>query len=117
MATCVDLSGAKYPAQFADHDILPLEGRSLVGSFTKERDEERALLFEHYGKAAIRIGSWKLVRTGEKKTWELYAIDKDRTELHDLSSSQPEKAKELRELWEKEAERTFIYPKPKNNEE
>ena len=118
MATCVDLSGAKYPAQFADHDILPLEGRSLVGSFVNAREEERSLLFEHYGKAAIRKGAWKLVRAEEKKPWEIYNIDKDRTELHDLSAQHPEKAKELRELWEKEAKRIFIYPKPnvKNDE-
>jgi arylsulfatase A-like enzyme len=112
MATCVDLSGAKYPDKFADHDILPLEGRSLVGGFVNDREEERTLLFEHFGKAAIRKGAWKLVRTGEKKPWELYDINKDRSELHDLSAQHPEKAKELRELWEKEAERTFIYPTP-----
>ncbi len=113
MATCVELSGADYPKQFADHEIVPLEGRSLAGGFASDRVEERTLLFEHYGKAAIRKGSWKLVREGEKKPWELYAIDKDRSELNDLSTKHPEKVKELSELWEQEAKRTFIYPKPK----
>ena len=112
MATCVELSGAGYPAHFADHEILPMEGRSLAGGFAADRGVERALLFEHYGRAAIRKGPWKLVRAGDTRPWELYAIEEDRTELNDLSKKNPEKLRELSELWEKEAERTFIYPKP-----
>lgn len=113
MATCVELAGADYPKQFADHDILPMEGRSLVGGFIGDRKEERSLMFEHFGKAAIRKGSWKLVREGQNQPWELYQIDRDRTELNDLSMDHPEKVKELQELWESEAKRIFIYPKPK----
>ncbi len=45
-------------------------------------------------------------------SWELYAIDKDRTELNELGKENPEKVRELGELWRKEAERTLIYPKP-----
>ncbi|QTN31614.1 sulfatase-like hydrolase/transferase [Akkermansiaceae bacterium] len=112
MATCIELSGQEYPARFADHDILPMEGRSLAGGFAADRTEERVLLFEHFGKAAIRKGPWKLVRAGETRPWELYAIEDDRSELNDLSKTHPEKVRELADLWEKEAERTFIYPKP-----
>jgi arylsulfatase len=112
MATCIELSGGQYPARFADHDILPMEGRSLVGGFAADRGEERTLLFEHYGRAAIRKGPWKLVRAGETRPWELYAIEEDRTELNDLSKTHPEKVRELSELWKKQAVRTYIYPKP-----
>lgn len=112
MATCVEISGADYPVRFADHDILPMEGRSLAGGFVTDRTEERTLLFEHYGSAAIRKGPWKLVRAGESRPWELYEIERDRTELNDLGKLHPEKVRELAELWETEAKRTFIYPKP-----
>ena len=112
MATCVEVAGAEYPKRHADHDILPMEGRSLVAGFDGERTEERTLLFEHYGQAAISKGPWKLVRAGETRPWELYAIDKDRTELNDLGKENPEIVRELGELWRKEAERTYIYPKP-----
>ena len=112
MATCIDLSGAMYPAKFADHDIKPLEGRSLVGGFAADRAEERVLLFEHFGKAAIRKGDMKLVRLGYRKPWELYDIKKDRSELNDLSKEKPALAKQLAELFEKEAKRTQIYPLP-----
>jgi arylsulfatase A-like enzyme len=112
MATCIELSEAVYPKRHADHDILPMEGRSLVAGFDGDRPEERTLLFEHFGQAAILKGPWKLVRTGETRPWELYAIDKDRTELNDLGKENPDKVRELGELWRKEAERTLIYPKP-----
>jgi arylsulfatase A-like enzyme len=112
MATCVEISGAKYPARFAEHDILAMEGRSLAGGFAADRKEERTLLFEHYGAAAIRKGPWKLVRAGNTRPWELYQIEMDRTELNDLSKEHPDKARELADLWETEAKRTFIVPKP-----
>jgi len=112
MATCIELSGATYPKKFAEHEILPMEGRSLAGGFAGDRAGERTLIFEHFGKAAIRKGNWKLVRSGGKSKWELYEIDKDRTELKDLSQEKPELAEELAHLWEQEAKRTLIYPKP-----
>ncbi|MGB1128621.1 MAG: arylsulfatase [Haloferula sp.] len=112
MATCVDLSGADYPKEFEGRKIQPLEGLSLGPSFSKDETPDRALMFEHYGKAAIRKGKWKLVRLGYRKPWELYDIEKDRSELNDLSKEKPELAKELADLWEKEAQRTRIYPLP-----
>ena len=112
MATCVELSGGDYPEEFDGREIQPMEGLSLVPSFSKDEDPDRHLLFEHYGKAAIRKGKWKLVRLGHRKPWELYDIEKDRGELNDLAAKQAAKAAELKELWEKEAQRTRIYPLP-----
>lgn len=112
MATCIEVSGAEYPQRHAEHDILPMEGRSLVAGYAGDRKEERTLLFEHYGKAAIIKGPWKLVRGSEGSKWELYDLENDRTELKDLSMEHADKARELAELWEKEAHRTLIYPRP-----
>lgn len=111
MATCVDLSGAVYPENFNGNAIQPMEGRSLVPGFGSVTGPERILMWEHYGCAAIRQGKWKLVRE-KGKAWELYDIGKDRSELHDLAGSSPEKAKELEALWEENARRTRIYPSP-----
>ncbi len=112
MATCVDLSGAGYPDEYRGHRIQPMEGLSLVPGFAEDEDPDRVLLFEHFGRAAIRKGAWKLVRAGAGKPWELYDIDKDRSELNDLSASHPDKAEELARLWEWHAWRTRIFPKP-----
>jgi arylsulfatase A-like enzyme len=113
MATCVEISGATYPTIYQENKIQPMEGRSLVPTFADQPAPKRVLLWEHYGKAAIRKGDWKLVRGSQKGGWELYDIAKDRSELHDLAQDRPDLAKELAELWEKEAHRTKIYPLPK----
>jgi len=113
MATCVELSGAEYPKEFQGHEIRPMEGVSLVPSFGKNVKiaPERIILWEHMTNAAIRQGKWKLVKASSGP-WELYDMEKDRSELHDLVEKNPEKAKELEVLWEKNAHRTQIYPRP-----
>jgi len=111
MATCVDLSGATYPKEYKGKKIQPMEGRSLAPSFMKDRNVERVLMWEHFGNAAIRKGKWKLVRLG-RKDWELYDMENDRSELNNLAQTHPEKSMALAELWEKNAHRTRIFPRP-----
>lgn len=107
MATCVELAGADYPGG----DVLPMEGASLAASFTKDENPDRTLLWEHYDSRAILRGKWKLVGL-PGRPWELYDIEADRSEMHELSKQHPETAKALADLWEKEAHRTLIYPRP-----
>jgi arylsulfatase len=112
MATCVDVAGAKYPAEFKGKAIQPMEGRSLVPAFTDKPIERDALFWEHEGNAAVRVGDWKLVRLGREGPWELYNLKTDRTELHDLAAEQPDRAKELGAKWEAWAVRADVKPYP-----
>ena len=48
------------------------------------------MFWEHEGNAAVRIGRWKLVRD-YPRPWELYDMEADRTELHDLAAQHPER--------------------------
>jgi arylsulfatase A-like enzyme len=111
MATCVDLSGATYPKMFHGNQIPAMEGQSLAASFDSDVEEERLLMWEHYHNRAIRQGNWKLVALKDH-AWELYDMEKDRSELNNFAEQYPEKAKELEELWETHAHRTKIYPRP-----
>ena len=86
MATCVDVAGAAYPKELNGQAIQPLEGKSLVPAFDGKPIEREAIYWEHEGNRAIRVGNWKLVAKGPAGAWELYDIDRDRTELHDLAS-------------------------------
>jgi len=112
MATCMDVSGAKYPTEFKGNPILPMEGKSLVPAFGNKAIERDALFWEHEGNAAVRAGDWKLVRRGRDGAWELYNVKTDRPELQDLAAQNPEKAKELEAKWEAWAERAHAKPYP-----
>lgn len=78
----------------------------------EDENPDRILLFEHFDRAAIRQGKWKLVRAGVNQPWELYDIEQDRSELGDLSGELGGKAAELAKLWEYHAWRTRIFPTP-----
>ncbi len=110
MATCVDAAAAEYPAQFAGHSVIPLVGRSLLPAF-ENRPIERpeGLFWEHEGNRAVRMGQYKLVAR-HNQPWELYDMAKDRSELHDLASKQPERVERLKAMFEAWAQRTQVLP-------
>ena len=99
MPTVVELSGAIYPEKHNGQTIHPMEGISLVPTFSADTSKPRTLFWEHEGHRAIRDGDWKLVARRQEK-WELYRIYEDRTELNDLAASRPEKTEELKRKWE-----------------
>jgi arylsulfatase len=111
MATCIDVAGAKYPTEFDGHKILPTEGLSLVPTFTNQPLEREYLAWEHEGNRAIREGKWKLVSLAGAP-WELYDMEIDRVEMHDLAAHEPARVKEMSAKWEAWAQRTHVYPKP-----
>ena len=55
----------------------------------QEPKREDALYWEHHGNRAVREGKWKLLARGETYPWQLYDMDADRTELHDLAGQHP----------------------------
>jgi arylsulfatase A-like enzyme len=112
MATCVDVSGAAYPKEFRGNAIQPMEGRSLLPAFDNKPIQRDALFWEHEGNAAARVGDWKLVRLGRNGPWELYDLKADRTELHNLAATQPDRVKELAAKWDTWAERAQVKPYP-----
>ena len=126
MATCVDIADVEYPEQFPGNSIIPLEGKSLVGAFCGSPIERDAIYWEHEGHRAVREGPWKLVAKGKMKDrempvqWELYRIDRDRTESVDLSIAYPERVARMSKMWNAYAHRTDVFPCPKpkpNNKE
>ncbi|MGZ4973237.1 MAG: sulfatase family protein, partial [Limisphaerales bacterium] len=110
MATCVDLADANYPKQFGNHDIKPMEGVSLVPSFAgKDLQRKNPIFWEHESNRAVRDGKWKLVAKANEP-WELYDMETDRTEMHDLASKHPAKLKELAAKWDAWAARANVLP-------
>ena len=110
MPTLLDAAGAKYPTEIDGQATTPLPGESLLGVFRGQR-QDRTLFFEHEGHRAIRKGNHKLVamRGGP---WELYRIDRDRTEMDDLAADQPERVRKMAAEWDVWAEANYVTPRP-----
>jgi len=90
MATCLDVAGAVYPSH-----VTPLEGRTLMPIIEgRKRRPHEALFWEHEGNRAVRQGKWKLV-SRYPGNWELYDLDRDRTELRDLGAREPRRVREM----------------------
>ena len=105
MATCVDLAQAPYPTA----PVQPMEGRSLAPAFAGKQIQREALYWEHEGNRAIRQGPWKLVGKSDEP-WELYNIDKDRAEQHDLAATQTERVTTMTAQWQAWAQRANVLP-------
>jgi arylsulfatase A-like enzyme len=101
LPTILDAVGAEAPSD--------LPGRSMLPALRGEGVESRPLFWEHTGNAAVRLGDWKLVR-GFGGEWELYSMQLDRTELHDVADDQRAVVRELAALWEEWAKRADVIP-------
>jgi arylsulfatase len=108
MPTCVDLAGAKYPAEFGGHAVLPMEGVSLRPAFAGQSlDRTKPIFWEHEGNKAVRDGRWKLVMR-HRLPWQLFDMETDRTEQHDLVKVHPEIASRLEAAWIAWSDRSFV---------
>ena len=100
-------------AQVADMDgisLLPLlEGRP------KDQTEHDFLYFEfaERNSQAARIGPWKLVRLGinsESDHYELYNLDEDPAEEHDVIADHPDQVEALKAVLAREHVPNHIFP-------
>ncbi|MEQ8789694.1 MAG: arylsulfatase [Pirellulaceae bacterium] len=111
MPTFLELAGGEYPAKYDGQEILPMEGRSLVEVFRgKQRKPHEQLCWEWSGNRAIRQGKWKAVwdKLIQPRRWQLYDLEADRTEMHDLSQEMPERTEQLATDWYAWAKRTGV---------
>jgi arylsulfatase len=102
LPTCLELAGAEPLAEINGEKTKPLEGHSLVPILRgKTRPAPEELCWEWSGNCAIRRGPWKLVwdTLSRPLKWELYDMEADRTELHNLSDEKPELVKDLADAY------------------
>ncbi len=110
MATCVGLAGANYPTGFHENQIQAMEGVSLQPAFSGQPlNRKNPIYWEHEGNRAIRQGKWKLVAK-ENQAWELYDMETDRTEMHNLAAGNPERVRQLATEWDGWAARANVLP-------
>lgn len=91
-----------------------MAGKSLLPIFkTGHREGHDYLGFEHFNERAfLAKDGWKLVRPGENAKWELYNLNEDRSEQHNLADKYPEKKNEMVKAYEEWAKRCMVEPYP-----
>lgn len=122
--TILESAGLPEPKSVNGTPQTPIEGVSMVYTFAdaKAKDRHRTQYFEIFGNRGIYHDGW-LAHTvhrapweaaprkpflGDK--WELYNVAVDFSSANDLAAKNPEKLKELQELFLKEAAKNNVLP-------
>jgi len=102
-----------FPAEFNGKPTTPLQGVSFAPTFASGGSPPprgKPIFFEHEGNRAVRDGKWKLVAKGVKGAWELYDMEADRTEMHDLAATEPGRVKAMATAWQQWAAESNVLP-------
>ena len=118
MPTLLDVAGIDAPSVFNGIDQQPIEGRSFrsIWQSAEAAPTRTTQYYEMLGHRAIWHEGWKAVtlhRQGtpfEEDEWALYDTTTDFAEIHDLSEQQPEKLRELIDMWWAQAEQYGVLP-------
>ena len=119
--TVLDCLGVQAPERIKGHVQSSFDGVSMRyslddGSATPTR---RTQFYSMLGSRGIWHDGWKAITTHptiagwsnfNDDVWELYHTDVDRSELHDQADEEPEKLRELVNLWFAEAGRNGAFP-------
>jgi arylsulfatase len=107
MPTLNELAGTTYSGK------IKLPGTSLVPMMRGAAPQVRTLYFEHESNRAILQDRWKLVAL-KQQDWELYDIQRDRTELANLASTHPKLVRRLAAQWDTWAAANSVTPLPRD---
>ncbi len=116
--TVLDYLGIEPPSVRRGIRQLPYNGRSMRDTIERPNEvtRERTQYFETVGHRAIWKDGWKAVAFHQRGTdfstdrWELYHVEEDFSEAHDLAGAHPDKLGELVDAWWEEARRNGVLP-------
>ncbi|MEO0898880.1 MAG: arylsulfatase [Bacteroidota bacterium] len=112
----VDLQPAR--DTFEGRPIFPMEGKSMLG-FLQGQDsmihaKGQVEVWELFGRIGVKEGKWKAEWMEEpygKVRWELYDLEEDLIQQHDLATTHPERLKRMIQHWEDyQGRNDVIYP-------
>lgn len=88
LPTLTELAGVKTPDDVDGMSILP----ELIGadSAGREQAEHEFLYWELGQQTAVRTARWKAIKPRQNAAWELYDLEKDVSEAHDVAEDHPD---------------------------
>ena len=120
--TILDVCGLEMPKVYKGAQQYPLSGVSMCYSFDASPDGSTQKKRQYYamlGTRGIWEDGWKASALHspisgkghfDKDQWQLYHVDKDRSESKDLAKEHPEKLQALIKAWFEEADRNLVLP-------
>jgi arylsulfatase len=122
--TALDVVGVPEPTSVNGTVQRPMDGVSMTYTFDEPQAKDRRTTqyFEMFGNRAIYHSGWVaatrhsipwlLVKNPplDQDRWELYNVDEDFSQAHDLAASNPAKLKELQALFLEEAVKNHVLP-------
>jgi arylsulfatase A-like enzyme len=121
--TLLEVAGIRSPAVVDGVKQQRVDGISFVDTFDSRNAplRHRVQIFEQLGNRSIYQDGWVAAARHmdlasppsndfKHDRWELYHLDEDFSEAHDIAAENPEKLRELQNLFEKEAKKNRIYP-------
>jgi arylsulfatase len=104
--TFLDIAGGSHPSSYKGKPIAPYKGASMLPLLNKKttyvHKEDYVMGWELFGRCALRKGGWKITKIERpfgKGVFELFDMEKDPTESHDLSKQFPDKYREMLGHW------------------
>ena len=115
--TLLELAGVSYPETYRARPVTPLRGTSLLPLLARPsaplHGAGTRLAGELFGRKSIREGKWKAYLepapfgTGK---WQLYDLENDPGEVHDLAASNPDVVARLTAAWQDYADEVGVIP-------
>jgi arylsulfatase A-like enzyme len=123
-ATLYEVTGIRFPSVVDGVEQQPLDGVSFAYTFDHPAEPSRhhVQYFEMLGHRAIYQDGWVAAALHwvpwhylpdpdfTHDRWELYKVNEDFSEVHDLAAQYPEKVKTLQKLFDVEARKNSVYP-------
>ena len=124
--TLYEVCGITAPRELNGVQQKDIEGVSFAFSFDQADAESRrrtqyfelgcnrGLYHDGWMASAPSFAPWEPNRaddwTPDKQVWELYKLDEDFSQAHDLATQHPDKLRELQDLWWAEASKYSVLP-------
>jgi arylsulfatase A-like enzyme len=122
--TVMEVAGLPFPKSVNGTEQTPFSGTSFAFSFddAKAADRHTTQYFEMFGNRGIYDNGWVastrhsipwLLTTNpplKDDVWELYNVNEDFSQANNLAASNPEKLKELQEVFNREAAKNHVFP-------
>lgn len=122
--TALEAAGLPFPVSVNGTEQTPFSGTSFVFSFddAKAPDTHTTQYFEMFGNRGIYDNGWVACTRHsipwvmaelpplDQDVWELYNVDEDFSQANNLAAANPEKLKQLQEIFNQEAIKNHVFP-------